>query len=629
MEIKKEAKTPILATSLPAMETIVFPNGNSAKILTIEPKTKGEGLLDKLEIAPPKVLITVSGGAAKLEQHLQARLRQLFSRGVARVAADLEAVVIDGGTQCGVMEMIGQGVVDRERKSPLIGIAPKAQVFYPNKPESENNPDTIALEANHSHFILVDAQDWGSEVEVMYNLAKDIVKDTTVSAVTILVNGGDLSRQEILRSVRLGWPIIIVEGSGRLADELANLYREQPEFIEDPILAEIIEEGDLHLFSINNSIQGLERLIYRKLRGDTSLKLAWEQFALYDTNAVRHQRQFQSMQLSILILGVVGTFLALLQTEFTTFLSVPENDKIVPIALPFFGYIDLKLSYFNEAFGKLIILIPVVVTILLTALNRFNPLTKWVMLRSSAESVKSEIFRYRAQASHYNTDYDNEGLSREERLAEKLKAINEGIINTQVTLSALQHYTGKIPPLYATAPNDDGFSTLSPEKYLYSRLQDQLMFYKSKMAKIEQKMQVAQWLIFIIGGVGTLLAAFSQELWIAFTTALVTALTTYIQYHRLEETLIKYNQATTHLTNLNSWWIALSAKEQAKQENIDVLVINTEGVLNREFSSWVEEMQEAMTALRKQQLPKALTNKHISALPESDSLNVKEKESKN
>jgi truncated hemoglobin YjbI len=56
--------------------------------------------------------------------------------------------------------------------------------------------------------------------------------------------------------------------------------------------------------------------------------------------------------------------------------------------------------------------------------------------------------------------------------------------------------------------------------------------------------------------------------------------------------------------NVRSWWVALPPAQQAQQKNIDAMVSNTEGILRSEFSSWVQEMQEAMTELKKQQTPK-------------------------
>src|SRR5262249_35077312 len=131
--------------------------------------------------------------------------------------------------------------------------------------------------------------------------------------VTVLINGGPRARDEVLRSVRQGWPIIVVQGSGRLADDITTLWQDKPSFIPDPVLAEVIADGTIHLFPWDDAVAALEDLITRQLRGDTTLKLAWERFALYDANAIRQQISFRTLQWCILALGVLGTLLVLAQ----------------------------------------------------------------------------------------------------------------------------------------------------------------------------------------------------------------------------------------------------------------------------------------------------------------------------
>ena len=74
-----------------------------------------------------------------------------------------------------------------------------------------------------------------------------------------------------------------------------------------------------------------------------------------------------------------------------------------------------------------------------------------------------------------------------------------------------------------------------------------------------------------------------------------------MEYQQIENTLIKYNQAATDLFSVRTWWIALSETEQAKQYNIDRLVGQTERVLQSEFRGWMNEMQETLADLKKQQ----------------------------
>jgi hypothetical protein len=108
-------------------------------------------------------------------------------------------------------------------------------------------------------------------------------------------------------------------------------------------------------------------------------------------------------------------------------------------------------------------------------------------------------------------------------------------------------------------------------------------------------------LVLLAGGVGTFLAAIGFQLWVAFTTALATAFTTYLQYRQTENTLTQYNQTATNLQNVKGWWVALSAEDQADPKKIQKLVETTEDVLASEQTGWVQQMQDALAKLRQDQ----------------------------
>jgi hypothetical protein len=177
--------------------------------------------------------------------------------------------------------------------------------------------------------------------------------------------------------------------------------------------------------------------------------------------------------------------------------------------------------------------------------------------------------------------------------------------------------------MYAAEGGDDGFSLLSPYRYVEVRLGDQLRYFKKTALKLERQLKLFQYAIFIIGGLGTFLAAINRQVWIALTTAVASALTTYLGYRQTESSLTKYNQAATDLDNVKAWWTALPAGEQAKQENVDTLVRHTEQVLESELDGWVQQMQNALAELRKSQTPAPESEepkggKHPDAVPATE-----------
>src|SRR5256885_14116781 len=115
-------------------QQIIFPNGNRARLVVAPADAKAADILRELGLERPPALIMISGGADQLDESLKSHLEQLFSRGIARAAAECRALIIDGGTQSGVMALMGEGVADRGRKSSLLGVAPAGKVTYPGGP---------------------------------------------------------------------------------------------------------------------------------------------------------------------------------------------------------------------------------------------------------------------------------------------------------------------------------------------------------------------------------------------------------------------------------------------------------------------------------------------------------------
>jgi hypothetical protein len=239
---------------------ISFDNGNHAVVLTAPLDTDPQTILKALDLAQPNALIIVFGGAKGLDDSRKTRLAELFSDAIAPAAAELGALIIDGGTQSGVMAMMGEAVARNGRRSQLLGIAPAGKVTYPDGLGEADIPDGAPLEPNHSHFILVDSDEWGGETGTMLQIARAF--KTTV--VVMLVNGGPIAAEEALQSVRNGWELLVVEGSGRLADELSVAMR-NPTLATSATIKEITRSGHVKLFSIDEPAAGLKRQLQQIL----------------------------------------------------------------------------------------------------------------------------------------------------------------------------------------------------------------------------------------------------------------------------------------------------------------------------------------------------------------------------
>jgi hypothetical protein len=241
--------------------TISFENGNRAVVITARRDASAQAILDALEITSPRAVILLFGGAAGLDDSRKAHLATLFADGVTPVAAELKALIIDGGTQSGVMAIMGEAVARSPRTFQLLGIAPKGKIMHPEIADASAISDGTPLEPNHSHFVLVESNEWGGETGKMLELARAF----NAPIVAILVNGGAIAADEALQSVRNGWQLLVVEGSGRFADELSAAVRDG-QSAKSAEVSEIARSGCVALFHVDDAAEKLRGELRRMLR---------------------------------------------------------------------------------------------------------------------------------------------------------------------------------------------------------------------------------------------------------------------------------------------------------------------------------------------------------------------------
>ena len=572
------------------MNTTTLDLGEGHQALAVFPTAAdgAAGVLAALALPPHQAVLLLLGAADGLDAALVPRLTQFFGRGIARAALDSGAVVLDGGTQAGVMALMGQGAASRGQHISLVGVAPAALVAPPNPPATGT-----PLEPHHSHFVLVEGAQWGAETPMLFQLA-DALRAGPVPALALVVGGGSTTTQEVLRAVRQRIPLLVITGSGGLADVLAQAWPTRSALPDDPVMAEILAEGTLAFYPLSGSAQGLGQHIVRHLGADSALVQAWEAFADYDYNATLQQRRFDGLQQAIIWLGLAATVLALLQQLYAPRVQLAggivsgDTRLISADELWQRGFVGWWAVY------HLLILIPITLTVLVTVASRFKQGAKWLILRGGAEAIKREIFRYRTRI----TAYQDEPAS---LLTQRVEEITRRTMRTEVNTSSLVPYDKALgfPPTTGDAEPDDCLAWMPAPRYVAVRLGNQLAYFRRKAVRLENQLRRLSWLTFAVGGVGTYMAAVGQQAWVALTTAIGVALGSYLGYRQTESTLTKYNQAATDLGNVRAWWNALPPDGQLLQANIDLLVAHTEQVLQSELDGWVQQMQNVLAGLHK------------------------------
>src|SRR5512138_2000635 len=157
----------------------------------------------------------------------QADVTQRAMQAISRAAEELQAIILCGGTDIGVMAEIGKIRSQNSYKFPLVGVTPEELVTWPGGPSKTKflglGKKRWQLEPHYSHFILVPGSQFGDESLWIGDTAVLLSKGQR--SVTILINGGEVSRKDVQLSLENGRPVIALSRTGRLADELAR----QPE----------------------------------------------------------------------------------------------------------------------------------------------------------------------------------------------------------------------------------------------------------------------------------------------------------------------------------------------------------------------------------------------------------------
>jgi hypothetical protein len=202
---------------------IVFTGELTADATLVRGAGELPGALREIGLQDSRPTLVLVGGAAGLRQTHLDHLRPFFVDRLVPLAQELGASVVDGGTDTGVMRLMGQGRAEAGGDFPLIGVAALGTVTFPGANLSQ--PWAIPLEPHHTHFLLVPGFRWGDESPWLSRTAKALAR--RAPSVTILVNGGATAWEDVSQSVRAKRPVVVIGGTGRVADILAATLASQ------------------------------------------------------------------------------------------------------------------------------------------------------------------------------------------------------------------------------------------------------------------------------------------------------------------------------------------------------------------------------------------------------------------
>ncbi|MEA5603572.1 hypothetical protein [Nostoc sp. UHCC 0252] len=200
---------------------LTFDSGQTALAIRADRQAELPDVLKQIGLDGSRSVLVVVGGASNISEADFLRIKRLFREVLAPIAESLGAYVVDGGTDAGVMKLMGEARTQIGAKFALIGVTPENKVALPN--QQEPAADLTPLEPNHTHFVLVPGNNWGDESPWISRVATVLAGNSP--SLTVLLNGGEITFEDAFSSVNTGRLVVVIAGSGRTADILANALR--------------------------------------------------------------------------------------------------------------------------------------------------------------------------------------------------------------------------------------------------------------------------------------------------------------------------------------------------------------------------------------------------------------------
>ena len=532
-------------------------------------------IIDELRIVGNPPVLVVLGGAKQFDAEVAADFEHTLRTAIAPIADELKAIVIDGGTDSGVMRSVGKVFHEAAQGCRLIGIAPAGKILR-NSRKATGKDDRQLPAPFHQDLILSEGKTWGSELDDLVGVVERLSEHSQV--LVVVAGGGKNTAAELKRVDQRQWPILVLTGTGGKADRLHASAKSRTRQLPQHFMKRVArlwqpgkqsaQFGETFLqaeFRSVRDVSGIRRSIFwRFSEKEDIVRLAWERVAAYEEMAQESQPRSKWVVWSVLLLGVATTvtgFVAILSE------SIPQTRYAL-------------------------VVLPVITTSILGFAVRRRRYDRWIMVRVAAEALKQDIFRYRCLVKPYHQKRIRSSL-----LAARLEAVDNRLV-MDVPVAVVRRAPVHWPPdsLDGAAHAEDLLiDQLSVERYIQLRVQHQLDYLERAVSKEDRWITRNAVTMTLFALVAVIVAAVSSEsvaiALAAILAAMSAAVAAGIAYGQGEQRVAKMTVAAVGLRAAQANFIA----RRVAGRKVDVLeiVAASEDALAQESQEWYRSLRQS------------------------------------
>lgn len=188
--------------------------------------------------SPRRVVVRLTGGCGEMSGDDAEGLYALFAEAFAgfdgallfggsrMISRDDHSVVVPGITEIPTAmrrdcpNMVTLGVVPRTED---LGLADYGMIIS----REDGNPYVTIVHPEQDIALVVqvsadDAEVWDAEYQECLRITQDLREYAGFTSILVCYNGGSVTERELLATAQRGWPVILVDGSGRKTEAYAH-----------------------------------------------------------------------------------------------------------------------------------------------------------------------------------------------------------------------------------------------------------------------------------------------------------------------------------------------------------------------------------------------------------------------